>query len=86
MVILVAAGYSNLGAFLLNYETGAIVQALENEHTKTAEKINTAIFREWFQGKGAQPVTWSTLKDVLKTIDMCPLAGDIKDGLMCRVV
>ena len=82
LAIQVAAGYSNLGVFLLNDETGAIVQALENEHNKNAEKINTAIFREWLQGKGAQPVAWSTLIDVLRKIGLGALAGDIEGGPM----
>ena len=82
LAIEVAAGYSNLGVFLLNDETGAIVQALENEHNKTAEKINTAIFREWLQGKGAQPVAWSTLIDVFRDIGLCTLADDIEGGLV----
>ena len=85
LAIEVAAGYSNLGAFLLNDETGALVQSLENENNKNAEKINMAIFREWLQGKGAQPVSWSTLIDVLRTIGLCTLADDIEGGLM-RVV
>ena len=82
LAIQVAAGYSGLGVFLLNDKTGAIVQALENEHNKNAEKINTAIFSEWLQGKGAQPVAWSTLIDVFREIRLCTLADDIESGLM----
>ena len=82
LAIEVAAGYSNLGVFLLNDETGAIVQALENEHNKNAEKINMAIFSQWLQGKGTQPVSWSTLIDVLRKIGLGTLAGDNEGGMM----
>ena len=77
-----AAGYSNLGVFLLNDKTGTIVQALENEHNKNAEKINMAIFSQWLQGKGAQPVAWSTLIDVLRKIGLGTVAEDVEGGMM----
>ena len=82
LAIQVAAGYSNLGVFLLNDETGAIVQALEIEHMRNAETINKAIFSQWLEGKGAQPVAWSTLIDMLRKIGLGTLAEDIKGGLM----
>ena len=75
--------YFTLGVFLLDDKTGGIVQALENEHLRNAEAINMAIFMKWLQGKGALPVTWSALIDVLRNIDLCTLADDIKGGLMC---
>ena len=78
----VGAKFSELGIFLLNDETGAIVEALENECNKNAVKINMAIFRKWLQGKGAQPVSWSTLIDVLRKIGLCILADDIEGGLI----
>ena len=82
---LVGTKFTELGIFLLNDETGAIVEALENECNKNAKKVNMAIFREWLQGKGAQPVAWSTLIDVLRKIGLGTLADDIEGGL-CRVV
>ena len=78
---LVGAAYSEMGVFLLKDKTGAVVRALENEHMRDAEKINMAIFSRWLQGKGAQPVAWSTLIGVLRKIGLCELADDIEDGL-----
>ena len=78
---LVGTAYSKMGAFLLNDETGALVEALEREHVRDAEKINMAIFSRWLQGKGAQPVAWSTLIGVLRKIGLCELADDIEGGL-----
>ena len=79
---LVGTKYSKLGIFLLKDETGAIVEALERQHLLNVEEINTAIFRKWLQGKGAQPVAWSTLIDMLRKIGLGTLAGDIKGGPM----
>ena len=82
----VGTKYSKLGIFLLNDDTGAIVEALERQYSLNSEEINVAIFRKWLQGKGAQPVAWSTLIDLLREIGLCTLADDIEGGLMCRVV
>ena len=80
---LVGTKFTELGIFLLNDETGAIVEAMENECNKNAKKINMAIFRKWLQGKeGAQPVAWSTLIYVLREISLGILADDIEGGLM----
>ena len=82
----VGAKFTELGVILLNDETGVIVEALRKEYLLNAEHINIAIFSKWLQGKGAQPVAWSTLIDVLRKIGLCTLAGDVEGGLMCRVV
>ena len=81
MAVLVGTAYSKMGVFLLKDDTGAVVQALEHEHVRDAEKINMAIFSRWLQGKGAQPVAWSTLIGVLRKIGLCVLADDIEGGL-----
>ena len=81
MAALVGRAYSKMGVFLLEDETGDIVQALENEYTRNAENINMAIFREWLRGKGAQPVAWSTLIDVLRKIGLGTLADEIEEVL-----
>ena len=78
---LVGTAYPKMGVFLLKDDTGAVVQALELEHMRDAEKINMAIFSRWLQGNGAQPVAWSTLIGVLGKIGLCVLAGDIESGL-----
>ena len=86
MAALVGTAYSKMGVFLLKDDTGAVVQALELEHMRDAEKINMAIFSRWLQGKGAQPVAWSTLIGVLRKIGLCVLAGDIEGGLKLSCV
>eukprot|EP00731_Ephydatia_muelleri_P033297 Em0027g45a len=64
----IGADYLKFGIFLLEDSNGAIVTALENEHLKNAERINVAILQKWLEGKGVEPVTWSTLVTVLQTI------------------
>ena len=70
MAVQVGVKYDKFGVFLLEDTNGAIVEALEVEHTKNAERINMAILKKWLQGKGVKPVTWSTLVSVLKNIGM----------------
>ena len=79
---LVGTSYAEMGVFLLKDETGAVVQALEHKHMRDAEKINMAIFSRWLQGKGAQPVAWSTLLEVLRKIGLCVLADDIEEVII----
>ena len=66
IAVLVGAKYSVFGIFLMEDKTGTIVEALEIEHCKNAERINMAILQRWLQGKGLKPVTWSTLVTALK--------------------
>ena len=78
---LVGANFTELGIFLLK-DNGAKVEALEKEQLLNSKKINMAILIQWLQGKGAHPVTWSTLIDVLRKIGLGTLADDIEGGLM----
>ena len=64
----IGVNYLMFGMILLQDDNGAIVRALEEEHHRNAEKINTAIFQKWLNGKGIGPVTWSTLVTALQTI------------------
>ena len=70
VVVQIGAKYSKFGIHLLDDKTGAIVEALEMEYSKNAERINMAILQRWLQGKGVKPVTWSTLVTVIKKIEM----------------
>ena len=64
----IGVNYLMFGMILLRDDNGVIVKALEEEHRGNAEKINTAIFQKWLEGKGMRPVTWSTLVTALKNI------------------
>ena len=45
-----------------------------------SEQINTEVLQQWITGRGKQPVTWKTLAQVLKDLDLSRLAGEIEDA------
>ena len=81
VVKLIGTDYNQLGAFLLKDEAGTITDAIADEHHHNAFKVNYHILKQWIQGKGRQPVQWSTLIDVLKKIKHSELAKKIEDNL-----
>ena len=66
----IGANYLNFSIVLLDDVNGAIGQALEMEHSKNAERINSAILTRWLQGQGLKPTSWKTLITVIKKIHM----------------
>ena len=70
--------YRQFGIFLLNDPNGIRVHNMEHKHREDAEQINTEILREWATGRGKTPVTWKTLTEVLRDIELCTLADEIK--------
>ena len=62
---------------LLEDKTGGKISAMEKELGKNAQDINKKIFKIWLEGKGIQPVSWSTLVAVLHKIKLITLAKDI---------
>lgn len=73
--------YIDLGVFLLDDTNGVKVEAIALKHNNNAENINKDILSKWLRGMGKQPVTWSTLIEVLRDIDLKSLANDIESGL-----
>ena len=43
-----------------------------------ALEINIEIIEEWVCGRGKHPVTWKTLTEVLRDIELNTLAGEIE--------
>ena len=70
--------YVLFGAFLLDDTTGSRVKIMAHKHLNDAEQINTEILQEWLTEKGKQPVTWTTLIEVLRDIELTALAGEIE--------
>ena len=77
----IGADYNLLGIFLLQDDDRAITDAIADEHHHNAFKVNNEILKQWIQGKGMQPVQWSTLIDVLNKIELSTLAKKIEDNL-----
>ena len=62
---------------LLEDDTGARIQSIAHKHNNDAEKINVEVLQQWMTGRGKQPVTWMTLTEVLRDMDLPVLAGEI---------
>ena len=72
--------YYKFGLFLLEDDTGGRIQSIAHKHINDSEQINTEVLRQWITGRGKQPVTWKTLAQVLKDIDLSRLAEEIEDA------
>ena len=73
--------YKQLCPLLLQDRDGTITQIIERDCFFKITEINQEILQRWIQGKGMQPVQWSTLIDVLKKIGLSVLAKEIEDNL-----
>ena len=77
----IGTSYGKLGPLLLRDDDGAVTQSIRDQYHHDAARITQEILQRWIQGKGRQPVQWSTLIDVLKKIELSPLAKNIEDNL-----
>ena len=66
------------GLHLLDDPNGTRVKNIERDYRET-ERINTEILREWVTGRGKKPVTWETLTEVLRDIELGTLASKIEE-------
>ena len=73
--------YSRLGPLLLSDDMGAVTSAIIVQYQRDADAINQEILTRWLQGQGKQPVTWSTLTDVMRDVGLSDLARLIKEAL-----
>lgn len=73
--------YTDLAVFLLGDDTRMKVKTIAMEHNQDADKINLEILSNWLQGLGKQPVTWSTLVQVLRDLELKSVANDIEGRL-----
>ena len=74
----IGINYPQFGILLLEDTNGAKVRNIEHKHQKDAEQINTEILQEWVSGRGRLPVSWATLTEVLRDVELCELASDIE--------
>ena len=73
--------YEDFGILLLQDDSGANIEAIVKKHRGNDRDINREIVREWLEGRGAKPVSWRTLVDILNDIGMKMLATDITNTL-----
>ena len=74
----IATKYVQFGTFLLDDKNGSKAMIIADKNHYDAERISTEILQEWLTGRGKKPVTWSTLVEVLRDIELSTLAGDIE--------
>ena len=74
----IGSNYYQFGMFLLDDPNGTRVNNIERKHREDPERINTEILREWATGRGKKPVTWETLTEVLRDIELGALASEIE--------
>ena len=65
------------GLLLLDDKKGKKVQGIVYKHGRDVEQINMEILQRWIGGEGKQPVTWGTLVEVLRDVELTALADDI---------
>ena len=67
--------YYEFGLFLLDNDR---ISAIAYKHKNDAEQINCEVLQQWIADKGKHPVTWKTLCEVLRDIELYTLAGEIE--------
>ena len=78
--------YQVFGVQLLDDPTGAKVENMEHKHGRDSPRINSEVLQEWLRGQGRRPVSWRTLIEVLKVVELDTLAGDIEESCSAGVV
>ena len=75
--------YYLLGSLLLQDDMGELTSIIvdQHQHQHNVALINERILVRWLQGKGKQPVSWSTLINVLKTMGLSELAQLVRKEL-----
>ena len=73
----VSTKYHQFGILLLD-TNGARVHNIEHKHLRDAEQINMEILEEWVSGRGRQPISWATLTEVLRDVELSELASEIE--------
>ena len=73
--------YKTFGIQLLEDATGAVTDAIERKCLLDAAEINMRIIQCWITGQGKKPITWSTLTQVLRDIQLSELADEIELNL-----
>lgn len=75
--------YFEFGIFLLNDSNGSRVKNMAHKYLNDAGRINVDILWEWVCGSGKRPVTWATLVQVLRDIELSTLADEI-EAVKCQ--
>jgi len=67
----------NFEILLLEDENGARIHSIIQECRDSPEQITIKVLQEWIAGRGKLPISWDTLIEVLRDIDLGTLTDDI---------
>ena len=73
--------YKDFGTFLLEDHSGMKVATIEKARQRESFPILQEIFQEWLLGTGKLPVTYTTLVECLRAVELNVLADDIEEVL-----
>ena len=74
--------YAELAMHLLDDRNGDTIASLEEQFQRNPVKIVTAVYMNWISGIGRRkPLSWRTLIDVLRDIELNSLAHEIETAL-----
>ena len=76
-----STNYTTIGMQLLEDDNCDIVNGLKKTHGSDTEEIIAAVYKKWISGTGRKPVTWSTLVDVLRDVELTSIADIIEPSL-----
>ena len=80
----VGGNYHTFGIFLLNDQTGGIVDTFREQYHGDAESVVRRILREWLEGRGL-PVTWDSLINALRDTNLLTMVHRIQAVLNVRL-
>ena len=70
-----------VGISLLDDESGAILDAISEQHRHEVKRINIEILRRWIRGEGISDRTWRGLFHVLRVHKLEELAKKLEEAL-----
>ena len=76
----VGDSFRKFGTVLLNDESGALMDAIENDCNGRAHRITLKVLQEWMLGKGER-ITWTVLVKTLNDCKLTTLASKIQKYL-----
>ena len=82
----IGVDYSDVGTCLLNDSDGRILEEIEHDYSRTAERVDK-MFNNWLSIKsqryGKMNISWGKLIECLKVADLHTLAEDI-ESILCH--
>ena len=79
-IVTEVAGVWEQMARTLDFSEAEVI-IIQRNHPSDVESACTDMFRRWLSGQHRQPVTWQTVIDCLRELDLNVVANDLEDIL-----